>query len=82
MHPTLEVPLGIIFSTSSYAKQNIEASHPSQMMHTCVNNDRRNCIPTVATANQKTLLRGKEHSGYRNGMKPLKKMVNYGMFCA
>lgn len=52
------------------------------MMHTCVNNDRRNCIPTVATANQKTLLRGKEHSGYRNGMKPLKKMVNYGMFCA
>lgn len=28
MHPTLEVPLGIIFSTSSYAKQNLEASHP------------------------------------------------------
>lgn len=57
-------------------------STPSQIVHICRNSDRRNLIPTVATENQKTLLQGKECPGYRNGMKPLKKMVNYGMFCA
>lgn len=56
---------------------------PLHRLHTSINSDRRNFIPTVATANQKaTSQRQRTVRVLGLEWSCFKKMVNYGMFCA